>query len=335
MVATGSSGPERPGVEQMTVRRVMRATVVCAVLALGAWVVTGQSVAMAGGPASKAVMQVSPDAAAPGQSVYVAAYAFPPSTVFQLQVCGDDELEGSPDCAFAEGLTRTTSEVGNFAGELTVLVPPVPCPCVVAAFSSTLAQPITAAFTVLGAPTAPLRYPPSPARLVVKSAVLTGSGPLAAWFGAAPTRTLVLRVRDPGTESVPNPIVVARIGNTPIFVNNLPGIGAGQVRTYRIPVTFPILALGNYAVVGQVGAGNGRFARFDVGVLLLPWALLVVAFVILLLLLLLLMRVIRNRLQRRAQRTTQPPDSVGPAEPVVQDTTSPEEQMPAATETTI
>jgi hypothetical protein len=334
MVATGSSGPKRPRVEQVTVRRVMRATVVCAVLALGAWAVIGQSAAVAGGSA-KAVMQVSPDAGIPGQSVYVAAYAFPPSAVFQLQVCGDDALEGSPDCALTGGLTRATSEVGHFAGELTVLIPPVPCPCVVAAFSTALAQPITAAFTILGAPTAPLRYPPSPPRLVVKSAVLTGSGPLAAWFGAAPKRTLVLRVRNPATESVPNPIVLARIGNTPIPVNNLRGIGAGQVRIYRIPVTFPTLALGHYTVVGQVGAGNGRFARFDVGVLLLPWALLVVAFVILLLLLLLLMRVIRNRLQRRAQRTTQPPDSVGPGEPVVQDTTSPEEQMPAATETTI
>ncbi len=284
----------------------MRATVASAVLALGGWVVVGQGVAAAGRPASKAVMTVSPEAAAPGQSVDVVANAFPPSTVFQLQVCGDNALEGSTDCALTGSLTRTTSEVGNFAGDLPALIPPVPCPCVVAAFSDKLAQPITAAITISGAPTAPLSYPPPPIKLDVQSAVLTGSGPLAAWFGAAPTRTLVFRVRNPGTESVPSPIVLARIGNTPVATDNLPAIAAGQVRTYRIPLTFPILALGHYTVVGQVGAGNGLFAQFDVGVLLLPWALLMLAFVILLFLLLLLVRAIRNRRRRRGAQTAQP-----------------------------
>ncbi len=318
-------------------RRVVRTTVLCAVLALGASAVIGQNPAVAGGSA-KAVMQVSPNAAVPGQSVYVAAYTFPPSADFQLQVCGDDVLEGSADCALTGSLSRATSKVGHFSGELTVLVPPVPCPCVVAAFSDSLAQPITAPITVLGAPTAPLRYPPAPPKLVVKSAVLTGSSRVAEWFGAAPKRTLVLRVLNPGTESVPNPIVLVRIGTAPVPANNLRGIGAGQVRTYRIPVTFPTLALGNYTVVGQVGAGNGQFARFDVGVLLLPWALVVIAFVILLLLLLLLVRVIRNRLRKRGEKTTEPPGSPGPGEPALQDTTSPEEpeeQVPASTETTI
>jgi hypothetical protein len=277
-----------------------------AVLALGVFAAS-QGVAAAGKPTSKAVMTVSPEAAAPGQFVYVAAIAFAPSTVFELQVCGDNALEGSADCAYAGGLTTTTSEVGHFGADLTVLMPPVPCPCVVAAFSEMLTQPITAPITISGAPTAPLSYPPGPVKLVVERAALVGSGSLTAWFGAAPTRTLVLRVRNPSTEPVENPIVLARIGNTPVPVNNLPNIAAGEVRTYRIPVTFPILALGNYTVVGRVGAGNGLLARFDVGVLLLPWALLVIVFAILLFLLFRLFLAIRKRFLRQGQQSTEPP----------------------------
>jgi hypothetical protein len=331
MGATSSSEPDKTGVSLVTVRRG-QTILVFAVLALGV-LAAGQGVA-AGGPASKAVMTVSPEVATPGQSVYVAASAFPPHTVFQLEICGDDALEGSPDCALTGSLTRTTSEVGHFAGDLAVLVPPVPCPCVVAAFTDMLTHPVMATITISGAPTAPLRYPPGPPKLVVERAALVGSSSLAAWFGAAPTRTLVLRVRNPSTEPVENPIILPRIGNTPVPVNNLPHIAAGEVRTYRIPVTFPLLALGNYTVVGHVGAGNGLLARFDVGVLLLPWALLVIAFAILLFLLFRLFLAIRKRFLRRGQQSTEPPSSSGPTESVVQRTRPPEEQVPASTETT-
>lgn len=304
-------------------RRLLRATVVSAVLMLGAPLV-GQNVAGAGGPVSKPSMSISPQSATPGQSVFVAAYAFPPSIDFQVEVCGDDALQGSTDCALAGSITRTPSKVGQFAANLPVLIPPVPCPCVVAAFSSTLAKPIIASLVILGAPIAPLTQPAPPVKLEVQSAVLNGSGPAGAWFGAAPKRTLVLRVRNPSTVPVASPIVVARIGNTPVPADNLPGIAAGQVRTYRIPVDFWTLAFGQYTVVGRVGAGNGRFARFSVGVLLLPWALLVFAFVVIILLILL---AIRRRSQKKARRTAKPPDTTAGTEQAVPAATSPEPSM--------
>jgi len=314
---------KRQRTRQLNVRCFLRATVTLAVLALGAPFV-GQTAAQAGGPISNASMSVSPESAAPGQSVYVAAYSFPPSTNFQLEVCGDDALQGSTDCALSGSITRTTSDVGRFAANLLVLMPPVPCPCVVAAFSSTLAEPIVTGLVVSGAPIAPLTQAAPPVKLKVQSAVLEGSGPAAAWFGAAPKRTLVLRVRNTATVPVASPIVVARIGNTPVPADNLPGIAAGQVRTYRIPVDFWNLAFGQYTVVGQVGAGNGHFARFTVGVLLLPWALLAFALVIIIGLILL---AIRRRSQRHARRTAEPPGTTAGTEQAVPAARSPEPSM--------
>jgi hypothetical protein len=295
--------------------------VACTVLALGTSFV-GQNAARAGGTVSKASMSVSPESAAPGQSVYVAAYFFPPGIDFQLDVCGDDALQGSADCALAGSITRTTSAVGHFAANLPVLMPPVPCPCVVAAFSSTLAEPIVTGLVVSGAPIAPLTQAAPPVKLKVQSAVLEGSGPAAAWFGAAPKRTLVLRVRNTATVSVASPIVVASIGDTPVPADNLPGIAAGQVQTYRIPVDFSALAFGEYTVVGRVGAGNGHFARFSVGVLLLPWALLVFALVVIILLILLARR---RRSRRQAKTTTlEPPGTAAVTEQELPAARSPE-----------
>jgi hypothetical protein len=320
-------------VSRVMARSTTRCAVVFTVLATAASVLLIGGGGASSARPSRAVLSVSPSVVSVGQQVYVTSSGFTPDTVFELEICGDDELAGSPDCDLTGSLTRTTSELGHFAGNLTVVVPPVPCPCVVAAFSDEGTPPITEPITIEGAPYSSLTYPPGPPKFVVEKATLAGWS-IAEWFGAPPKRTLVLELRNPGSQTVYNPVVLAHVGSTPIPAYNLPAIAARGVRTYRIPVSFPVLAFGSYDVVGRTGAGNGLFVRFSVTTLLLPWALLVLAFAILLFLLFRAFLAIRKRFLKRSEQRTKAAGVPGSTESVVESTTTPEEQVPASTETT-
>nr|WP_235487754.1 hypothetical protein [Streptomyces roseoverticillatus] len=160
-------------------------------------------------PAGIAVADGSPklsldrSEAGKGGTVMVTGEGWRPGALLTLLVCGQNMVGGTNDCANADGRTVTTGSDGRFRRELAVVEPPRPCPCVVhVATVMGDAQAADIPLVVTGHPVAPV---PSGARLGVLAARLEGSSGLLTWFGAPPTRRLVVTVGNLGSGAVKDP----------------------------------------------------------------------------------------------------------------------------------
>jgi len=252
-----------------------------------------------------------PSSGPPNASTAVSGYDLAPLTDYQIQVCGNAGFGGSSICDLTATATAATSETGHFVVFLVVGRPPVPCPCVVKATplkgTGGLNQGIVSTpITIQGVPIRPPVPPPAngnPSGLVVDRAELVGSRTWAEFFGDSAHRTLILRLRDAGPNLIPStPFVLhaGPAGNPTQIVGApfVPPLRPGQVVSYRVPVTFPPLAHGNYVVVGQLG-NTGQIVTFRATASLMPWGLVIVLAVILLVALGLIIRRIVRRYQRR------------------------------------
>ena len=254
-------------------------------------------------------ISATPSTVRPGDSVRVGANDLAPLTDYQVEVCGNGGFGTSAECNQASTITAATSELGQFSVVLRLQSPPVPCPCVVKALllQSTAAGPseqeVSTPITILGMPTATPRPPSNignPSGLVVDRADLVGARSWAEWFGGAPHRTLVLELRDAGANLIPSTPFVLRSGpkGHPTQIESapvVPPLHPGQVVSYRVPVTFPILAHGDYVVVGTLGSA-GQTVKFRVTTPLMPWGIVfTLGFVVLVALGLLIWRIVRPR----------------------------------------
>ena len=284
------------------------------VVALAAVVgMTCSAVAVAVAPAAARTVHIprisaTPSIVRPDDSTTVGAYDLAPLTEYQVQVCGNAGFGSSAECNLAATTTAATSETGHFVVVLTVVRPPVPCPCVIKATplkgTNGLAQAeISTPITILGAPTATVVPPPvngTPSGLVVDRADLVGTKSWAEWFGDSAHRTLVLRLRDAGPNLIPSTPFVLRSGpaghpTQVVGAPFVPPLRPGQVVSYRVPVTFPPLAHGDYVVVGRLG-NAGQIVTFTAKTPLMPWGLVIlVAMVVLVALGLLVGRILRRR----------------------------------------
>ncbi|MFC9929650.1 hypothetical protein [Streptomyces sp. NPDC127190] len=148
-----------------------------------------------------------------GGSVTVGGTGWRPRTLLMLLICGRATpargvLGGTNSCANGDGRAVTTDARGDFSRRLPVAEPPVPCPCVVhvATVTGTRAE-ADAVLKVAGHPVAPLPAERAGGRLAVLSDTrLTGSGSVLTWFGAPPSRTLVLTVGNTGTGTIKEPV---------------------------------------------------------------------------------------------------------------------------------
>jgi len=255
------------------------------------------------GAAPTPVIQVTPNVATVGSSVKVTGAGFPPNTDIQAQVCGNDALNGSADCVLSTSQEVSTTKRGIFEVPVIVSLPPKPCPCVVMVLDFSSSTTPTIPLTIVGAPYATPKAS-TVHKLQVLNASLTGNGPWTAWFGAPPKRTLVLTVRNPNNGPYVNPPLVLAIGNAgdttthEATTQNLSTIGANATKTYRIPVSFPAVSIGEHQVVGIVG-NAGLAHSFKVQTWLFPWGLLVVILVVLELILLALTAYFRERRRRK------------------------------------
>ncbi len=250
---------------------------------------------------------VAPNPAAIGSSVEVIARGLAPDTLYQVDVCGDLALNGSSDCDMADSLNGVTGKTGAFTLNLAISQPPAPCPCVVAAFSSGADQPVTASISVLGAPEAPPSGTAPGTTLEIQSLNLEGSWSWSELFGASPHRTLVLKVHNGTNTAITDSTLslgIQRGSGSSSSVEEAPPLGTiapGQTSIYRIPVTFPVLSIGSYHVVGRLGGASG-FDRISVPATLAPWGLLAVGLLIVLALLWVFAIRIRRRLDARRRR---------------------------------
>jgi hypothetical protein len=272
------------------------------VLAFAAAVAMASWLAPAAGAAGPPKLVVQPPIQRPGSSATVIGQGFPPSSAVQVQICGNDDLDGSTDCAVGEALEVVATGQGQFEATLVVAIPPKPCPCVAAALDFSLSTTPETPISVLGAPIA-APTPTTLAKLQLVHASVEGNGPWSSWFGAEAERTLVLTVHNPNPVPYINPPLVLSLGGPTDLREDqatahiLGSISADGNRTFRIPLTFPAFSIGDQHVVGVIGS-VGLSRRFTVASGVFPWGLLIALLVLLELALFGITKLFRERYRR-------------------------------------
>jgi hypothetical protein len=235
--------------------------------------------------------------------VKVTGSNFPPSTNVQVQICGNQALDGSGDCDLSTSQEVATTPKGLFQLQLSVALPPKPCPCVVMAIDFSLSITPTTPFDVIGAPVAtPNSSRLRPLQLV--GAALQGDGPWTSWFGAPPQREVIVTVHNPNSSPYLFPPLVLTVGQSKdtttreATTQRLATIGPFKTQTYEIPVSFPAVSVGEHQVVGVLG-NAGYSTRFEVKTWLFPWGLAMVVLIVLEIIALLITRGFRERRRRK------------------------------------
>ncbi len=246
------------------------------------------------------LLAISPSIVRPGGEVTARAAGLLPDAQWLVLVCGDGGLGSTSDCSQESGVvvasdsnsTVADAGPGGFVARLTVLEPPVPCPCVVAAFEiSPRAEPAPEALApifVSGAPygavvAAKTRMPVE--RIVVNDVRLVDRqslfATLAEWFGGSAVRSLSFDVTNRGSYALSQVPFVLHAGTGPPYSHVLAAapigeIRPGETRRVRGQVSLPALWFGTVRVAGAVG-GAPASQHFSVSLTLLPWALIVIA----------------------------------------------------------
>jgi hypothetical protein len=187
-----------------------------AVLAIALLMAPTTTAAAADGPTVK----VSKSQAGTGDSIVVTGAGWQQKTLLMMLICGRSApgrgvIGGTNSCANADARAVTTDTLGGFSKSLPVVEPPVPCPCVVhvATVTGGSQAAADAVFQVAGHPVEPLPAQVGTGRLsVLTDPRLDGSSGLLTWFGAPPSRTLVVTVGNLGTAAVKDPVF--RIGTS-------------------------------------------------------------------------------------------------------------------------
>ncbi|MEU8804294.1 hypothetical protein [Spirillospora sp. NPDC048819] len=216
-----------------------------------------------------------------GQTVTVDLAAWPTGNVL-IELCGNGGERGSADCAVAAAATTFVGEEGRGTAMITIVKPPIGCPCVVSARPVTGGRARTVPLKIKGVPvlTAAQRRTVSaaPARdLTVSGIRVSGGGPSTAWLGGPAERTVTFTVRNTGRAPVTDPplTLAAGRGAAPTGILDAPAIGTlapGQERTFEVGVKLPGPAFGRYTVVGEL-TGIDRPARFTARTSSYPWGL--------------------------------------------------------------
>ncbi|NED88890.1 hypothetical protein G3I76_53560, partial [Streptomyces sp. SID11233] len=161
----------------------------------------------------KPAVTLSGKQAGKGGEITVKGTGWRPDTLLMMLVCGRSSpdrgvIGGTNSCANADGRAVTTDSKGAFGKKLPVAEPPVPCPCVVHVATVTGDQSVAdAAFVVAGHPVAALPKQDGAGKLAVLATTrLEGDSGILTWFGAPPSRRLVLTVGNLGSAPVKDPV---------------------------------------------------------------------------------------------------------------------------------
>ncbi len=272
-----------------------------------------------GAAAARPKMTVRPSTAATGQVVIVTSTGLPPRSIYQVQICGQNAVHGSADCAGVAAASIQADANGDLSVPLTIAVPPTACPCVVAAFSVTTALTVTTPIAIPGASTTPA--PASPptvplSHLVVAKSELAGSTPVPAWFGFPATRTLDITLTNTGAAPATSLHLIADLDSTPVLNTHLAPLEPGQTKTYEVSVKIPALSVGNMNLNGHIFTEDGQQTSFKVPVTIWPVGLVLAAIVLAQLVLL----AVRNIMRRRHERNNPKPpiDAVTGEVPIVE-----------------
>jgi len=279
---------------------------------LAAVAVTAAGLALTALPVSAGTtvgsVTVSPSAVKVGGVIAVTGSGFPATVDVYGVLCGDDALNGTPDCSLPGTQEVATGSQGQFSMQIIATVPPVPCPCVVLISSPIFDQTPTAPVQVIGAPVAPLHQAPAPVvrPLEILAANLRGNGPWYSWFGGFAKRTLVLTVRNPNSTPYAGPPLVLSAGrpsqwNFTEVTERLPTLAPHQTVTVSRVVTLGALSFGSVDINGALGLA-GQTRQFVYHTSVYPIGLVLVGFLVLQLILLTIRNSVRKRVRRRRRR---------------------------------
>jgi hypothetical protein len=261
------------------------------------------------GPTIAVVDQKFPDdAVARGSTFKVQGKGWAPNSLVELEVCGNHADSGSSDCAVGTAVVVASDDLGAFAGRVSLVLPPAPCPCVVRAISQNSNGAATADVTIPGAPIAHAGdgkvTAPALRRLDVEHVKLVGSDTIGTWLGGRATRRLEFEIVNSGTVPVTGAsvdFVAGPKGNPTGFIPpvKLDRLEVGQRRKLVVPIRFDALAFGDQAVRGSV-LGTSAPTSFTTFTSTHPWLLVVVPLLVVGQLALLGVRnVLRRRLHAR------------------------------------
>ncbi|MFJ6935753.1 hypothetical protein [Streptomyces sp. NPDC101132] len=208
----------------------------------------------------KPTVELSLPEVAKGTEVTVAGTGWRPRTLLMLLVCGQNMIGGTNTCANADGRAVTTDDAGRFGKQLPVVAPPKPCPCVVHVATVTGDQAaVDAAVKITDHPVAALPSASGSARLAVLAAArLEGDDGILTWFGAPPSRRLVVTVGNLGSAPVKDPLF--QIGTShgvfaPVWEERQwkGTVGPGQKARVALEVTLGAGAYGDHTVYLKYG----------------------------------------------------------------------------------
>jgi hypothetical protein len=289
-------------------RRLRRGTVVALSVVASIWAIGGLAGAA---PVSPPTVTLSTTTLVPGQTVMIEGTGWAHDTAFQAVLCGSDGNDGSNDCSVDAAATFVPFADGSLHGELQVVVPPVPCPCVVVVSGTNNDYTAKLPVTVVGAPTGTVTPPPvsEPSDVTATTSIRSTSS-LGAIFGGAAGRELSVTLHNGGKFTV-NSLVTARWGSSPTPANVIASpppvtLAPGQTRTVTLPFTLDPLSFGSYDVVGQV-SGTTPQLSFATTTSTWPWGIPVV--LVAAVVLIVLWEVHRRRVRQRQEQAV---DSFGP-----------------------
>ncbi len=167
--------------------------------------------------ASEPSVQVGPNPAAPGDSVTVRLAGWSSGTV-TVGICGNEARRGSEDCALVGDEAVAVRGSATTAVDLTIVAPPVSCPCVVRASDAAGDLVRTTSIPLLGVPSGPELVPTGPAarqRVDVHTEIVSAGSfahSVSRVLGGPAAKTLVVTLRNEGRYPIQNLRVVAAIG---------------------------------------------------------------------------------------------------------------------------
>jgi hypothetical protein len=270
---------------------------VAAVTALVAVTVIGPRAAATARPAPAVAATVTSAPVTPAPMLTVAPVTGPtgarflvtltgwPSGTVQLELCGNAARRGSLDCASAAAVQLYLPASGTGSAHLTVVPPPVGCPCVVRATSVTGGLVRTVPVASAGLPSAEPLAPEPVAQLRVTELTIVADGGRAAYFAFPGELLLRLTVRNDGAAPA-EPTLSLLVGrpdrvDTIVEPPPLGTIDAGESRSYLLSVPLPAPVHGKYAVHGRI-VGGERPVEFVAETEHRPWGLIALAGLVLL-----------------------------------------------------
>jgi len=260
-------------------------------------------------------LSLSATTVAPGTTVQIEGSHWPPHLVLQAAVCGRGTQAVSSDCDLTNSITFGPADNGVVGAPLVVMVPPSPCPCVVAVTES---QPPATEFlpiTIEGAPSAPI--PPTlPPAVSIRRVQVVDDNSWTSWFGAAANRNLLITVHNGSADPI-SPLVVASWlrGSSRNVITSPPPrlLAVGATATISVPLALATFEWGTFPVVGEA-TGGGFEKHFSTNTSTYPWGLIAIAiavivFVLVTLVVLVYRRVRRNRDEEDEAESEPPPES--------------------------